>query len=118
MAMAKLQMLKPRVATLRMVRAAPLTTATVRITGSRLQARRQRIMTRANGLCECDECKAAPVPRLGSEVDHRIPLWEGGPDTDENCQLLAPECHARKSAEEAKRRAGRGGADRQGPPGG
>jgi 5-methylcytosine-specific restriction protein A len=104
--MAKLQMLKPRVATLSSMRAAPLTTATVRITGSRLQAIRERILRRDNGVCQCEECQAALAPRLASVVDHIVPLWEGGAESDENRQSLHPDCHARKTAEEARRRAG------------
>ncbi|WP_169805957.1 HNH endonuclease [Azohydromonas lata] len=104
--MAKLTMLKPRVATVSTQRARTFTTETVRITGSRLQAIRERILRRDNGLCQCEECKAAPVPRLASVVDHVVPLWEGGAESDENRQSLNVGCHARKSAEEARRRAG------------
>lgn len=39
------------------------------------------------------------------EIDHKIPLFEGGPDTPENCGPLCPDCHRRKSEEESIRRA-------------
>jgi 5-methylcytosine-specific restriction protein A len=106
--MKKLKTLGPRIATLNTQRARSLTTETVRITGSRLQAIRERILRRDNGLCQCEECKAAPLPRLASVVDHVVPLWEGGAESDENRQSLHPDCHARKSADEARRRAGGG----------
>lgn len=104
--MKKLTTLKPRIATLNTQRAPALTTATQRITGSRLQAIRERILRRDNGVCQCEECQAALAPRLASVVDHIVPLWEGGAESDENRQSLNEDCHARKSAEEARRRAG------------
>lgn len=106
--MAKLTTLKPRIATLQAQRVQTLTTQTQRITGSRLQRTRERILMRDAGLCQCDECQASPMPRLATVVDHRTPLWEGGAETDENRQSLHVDCHARKTAEEAARRAGRG----------
>ena len=104
----RLTNLKPRVATLNTQRAQPLTTETQRIRGGSLQTIRDRILTRDNGVCQCDDCKAAAFPRAADIVDHRIPLWEGGPDTDDNSQAMASvPCHQKKTAEEAKRRAGR-----------
>ncbi len=53
-------------------------------------------------VCETPDCHQP------SEVaDHRVPLWEGGTSTPDNCQVLCLSCHARKSAEEASRRAAR-----------
>lgn len=104
----KLTNLKPRIGVLNTQRAPTLTTQTHRITGSSLQKIRHRILTRDNGLCQCDDCKASPFPLAADIVDHRIPLWEGGPDTDDNRQAMASvPCHQKKTAEEAKRRAGR-----------
>lgn len=68
---------------------------------------RERILTRDMGLCQCDECKAAPYARAASEVDHRVPLWDGGSDDDANLQSMHPDCHERKTKAEAARRAGR-----------
>lgn len=99
----RLKTIKPRIASLGS-RVQTQTTSTVRITGSRLQTIRERILIRDHGLCQCDECKALPTPLLASEVDHIIPLWEGGQEMDANRQSLNVDCHARKSAEEAKRR--------------
>jgi 5-methylcytosine-specific restriction endonuclease McrA len=32
------------------------------------------------------------------ELDHEVPLFQGGADTDANCQVLCHECHAAKTA--------------------
>ena len=37
------------------------------------------------------------------EVDHIIPLWEGGDDSFDNLQLICYECHKTKSAQEMHR---------------
>lgn len=103
--MGKLTMLKPRVQTLKTSTARTLVTERVR--GRALQVIRERILRRAHGLCECDECRAGP-PRLAVEVDHRVPLWEGGADDDSNRQALSLECHDRKTKAEAARRAALG----------
>ena len=44
------------------------------------------------------------TPR-GKEVDHKIPLADGGTDTVRNMQLLTVKQHAEKTAREAKARA-------------
>lgn len=41
----------------------------------------------------------------GKEVDHKIPLADGGSDTVRNMQLLTVKQHAIKTAREAKARA-------------
>ena len=43
------------------------------------------------------------VPK-GKEVDHKIPLEDGGSDTVGNLQLLTEKQHAKKTADEAKAR--------------
>jgi 5-methylcytosine-specific restriction protein A len=106
MAKIKMKMLKPRIAMLKSG-PAPLTTRTVRITGNTRQAINRRIMMRDNGLCQCTECKAAGRVRIAHEVDHVVPLWEGGAESDANRQAVNVDCHAIKTAAENKRRAGR-----------
>ena len=39
------------------------------------------------------------------ELDHIVPLWEGGKNEPENFQALCQPCHRAKTADEAKRRA-------------
>ena len=34
------------------------------------------------------------------EVDHVVPLWQGGADAVDNCQPLCPNCHAEKTQTE------------------
>ena len=43
------------------------------------------------------------IPK-GKEVDHKLPLEDGGPDTVRNLQLLTEKQHADKSAREARAR--------------
>lgn len=59
--------------------------------------RSARIKLRDNYTCrQCGRVTRA------IEVDHIVPLWQGGPDTDDNLQLLCIDpCHAAKTAREA-----------------
>ena len=41
------------------------------------------------------------------EIDHKVPLFEGGADAPENCGPACPDCHRRKSEAESIRRARR-----------
>ena len=43
------------------------------------------------------------IPK-GKEVDHKVPLIDGGSDTVRNLQLLTEKRHAAKTAREAKAR--------------
>ena len=43
------------------------------------------------------------IPK-GKEVDHKVPLIDGGSDTVRNLQLLTEKQHAAKTAREAKAR--------------
>lgn len=62
--------------------------------------RRLKIWTRDP---HCQACRILVDYPFGFELDHRIPLQHGGPDTEENCQVLCIECHKAKSKEEAGR---------------
>lgn len=85
-------------------RLAPLQTATVeRKRGSAGVRDRNRIKERDCGLCQ--ECKRKGRVGIGRLVDHRIPLWDGGSDEDENKQSLCFACHDAKTAIEAALRA-------------
>ncbi len=44
------------------------------------------------------------VPR-GKEIDHKIPLSEGGSDTLRNLRLIKKKTHKQKTRQEARRRA-------------
>ena len=65
---------------------------------------RQRIMLRDKGLCQCLQCRDAGRTTLATEVDHIVPLWQGGSDDEANLQAINRECHKRKSAIEAAQR--------------
>ena len=46
--------------------------------------------------------------RLADELDHIVPLWQGGQDAPHNRQGLCHDHHSAKSAAEAKERNGGG----------
>ena len=72
----------------------------VKLSGSAQQARRIRILDRFLNCCH--RCGKVFDP-ADLEVDHRIPLSEGGADTDENCAPICVPCHRTKTGEEAAR---------------
>lgn len=81
-----------------------------RMAGRKLQDRRMRLWS-ASPFCE--KCGRLTDWPQGFEIDHRIRLDDGGPDTDENCQILCKHtddegrkagCHAEKTAAELARR--------------
>ena len=105
--MARLQTLKPRLA-LATSKVKPIATRDKRITGTKLQDRRLR-MWKANP--HCAACGRYTLFPHGFELDHKVALYQGGYDTDENCQVLCVErrldgtkggCHVAKTAGEAR----------------
>ena len=96
----KIATLKPRIATLDTRRGAPI--AVERIVGRELQRIRERIALRDGYICQI--CGRAAGPRQGV-VDHRVPLYAGGQETDGNRQWIHDEpCHRLKSEREEKER--------------
>jgi 5-methylcytosine-specific restriction protein A len=92
--------------TLAQVGSAPMTACSPkRITGRRLQERRER-KRRENPLCV--HCEANGITRIWTQLDHTIALEHGGPDTYENTQGLCDACHDVKTLEQTTKR--RGGA--------
>lgn len=81
-----------------------------RMSGRKLQARRLRKWTEAEGCCAaCGKLTDWPH---GFELDHKVRLDQGGPDTDENTQILCVEfdaagmkrgCHEAKTKDELSR---------------
>ncbi|MFZ2252666.1 MAG: HNH endonuclease signature motif containing protein [Minisyncoccia bacterium] len=61
--------------------------------GAMTKARRLRIYLACNGRCVC----GVKVPMPGTVIDHRIPLAQGGPDTDDNCRYLCADCDGVKT---------------------
>ena len=71
--------------------------STKRVTGRRLTRSRGRIALRDGYTCQ----KCGQVVAI-FEIDHVIPLFQGGSDSDSNKQLLCCSCHKEKSLEEIK----------------
>ena len=69
-----------------------------KVKGRTASNRRKRILLKYDTICHV-------CGNPGSdEVDHVIPLAEGGPDTDANCRPIhSKPCHALKSSAEAAR---------------
>jgi 5-methylcytosine-specific restriction protein A len=68
-----------------------------RIRGRALQSRRLSVW-RTNPRCvKCHRLTRYPD---GFELDHIIPLFKGGKDTQESCQLLCKGCHSIKTAQD------------------
>lgn len=109
--MVKLQTLKPRLAVVPLVRVSTITTDTQRMRGRRLQARNHRFLAE-HPLCAC--CARQGRTTAAAEVDHKVPLHEGGQDVESNLQGLCIPCHKAKSAREASARAGGGGGQKSG----
>lgn len=99
--MARLPGIKPRLKPVEGRKLSTTNTSERRMTGSRLQARRLRLWKASPTCAECGRVVAYPH---GFELDHQVPLHQGGADTDENCQILCcgPDgCHMKKTASDA-----------------
>lgn len=66
---------------------------------------RARILTRDAGVCRCARCLQTGALRPAHEIDHVVPLWAGGAESDDNRCSINRECHKLKSADEARMRA-------------
>ena len=106
----KLQTLKPRLQQASYSRLKTLDTkagTTVRIRGGIWSATIRRIKQR-----DSYTCASCGLVRRDHEVDHIIPLEQGGSNGDHNLQLLCKPhaggkgCHAAKTKTEAQSRAG------------
>lgn len=102
--MAKLKMLKPRLAeaaprlaTMRVSR-----NSTERLRGRAGQERRVRWLS-LHPLCVMCEQVDSRVT-AATDVDHCVPLWKGGADEDSNLQSLCTTHHAIKTKLEAAER--------------
>lgn len=59
---------------------------------------RARIMRRDGGLCQ--SCLERGLVRVAHEIDHTVPLFKGGSDTDDNKRALCSFCHKTKTRED------------------
>lgn len=67
-----------------------------RLRGSSLDAVRKRLLARSGSLCECPMCAAGYPLKLTwktSEVDHIVPLFDGGTNAFSNLRILHKDCH-------------------------
>jgi 5-methylcytosine-specific restriction protein A len=81
--------------------AAQTETQTKRIMGRARQAIRRRHLQQ-EPLCVL--CKKRGWIAAATQIDHVIPLWDGGLDDDSNRQGLCDDCHAKKTSDESARR--------------
>lgn len=75
-----------------------------RMSGRALQKRRLSVWTKDPCCAMCRRLTAYPAD---FELDHTVPLFKGGEDTEANCQILCispdgktPGCHERKTAQD------------------
>ena len=63
---------------------------------------RDQVLKRDHYICQCEECKALDRIRPAHEVDHIIPLAQGGTDFPSNLRAINHECHEAKTKREAR----------------
>ena len=63
---------------------------------NRSEPERRKIAERQNWKCASVTCNL--TGKLEAyDLDHRVPLWKGGEDTEDNLQALCPACHRVKT---------------------
>lgn len=75
--------------------------STPRARGRAWMQTRRRVLL--NGGFECTACGRV---HQSNEVDHRVPLEQGGSNELHNLQVLCHDCHAEKTANEQRKRLG------------
>lgn len=99
--------LKPRLATLKTSSIQVLDIkagATERVRGRKWMNTRSRVAL-AHGY-RCAGCGLTWIPGR-DQIDHKVPLEQGGSNEDSNLQPLCDECHKAKTAEEQRTRFGK-----------
>lgn len=61
---------------------------------------RAMVLKRDGFMCQCEECKGRTL--IAHEVDHIVPLAEGGNDDPANLRAINRGCHAKKTQREAR----------------
>jgi 5-methylcytosine-specific restriction endonuclease McrA len=105
--MGKIPMLQPRRAMIGSRMSIAGTPSEKRMAGRALQARRLRLWSACPYCVSCGKLTEFPQ---GFELDHKVPLHQGGPDTDGNCQILCAGldgCHAAKTSDDMGHRSTR-----------
>ena len=94
-----LKTIKPRVETIDTRKGS--SAAVKRIRGRALGRIRDRVLLR-----DCYTCRVCGRVSTALEVDHIVPLYLGGAESDENRQSLCPRCHDKKTEREEEDRGG------------
>jgi 5-methylcytosine-specific restriction protein A len=100
--MERLKSILQKIPTISLTRGGPV--APPRIVGWQLTKIRERIIVRDGAACT--KCGFMPANLSYLEVDHVVPLFRGGAESDENRACLCRRCHRAKSLLEEKERAG------------
>ena len=77
-------------------------TTTERGYGAAWRRKRKRVIARDNGLCQ--PCLKMDIVKAFDEVDHIVPISQGGDDQLDNLQCICKSCHKHKTQREAKGR--------------
>lgn len=62
---------------------------------------REEVLKRDNYLCQCEDCKRLGRVRPAHEVDHVVPLAQGGTDSLSNLAAINHDCHRVKTLRES-----------------
>ena len=100
----KLQALQPRLSAANTSRVSTHQIATTRIRGTTWMNIRAKALR--DGAFTCVDCGRVSKTH---EIDHDVPLEQGGSNHASNLKVRCVECHKAKTATEAGNRAGRGG---------
>lgn len=62
------------------------------------------MLKRDGYLCQCEQCQdGTRLPKVANEVDHIVPLSQGGTDDPGNLRAISHDCHKVKTQAEARR---------------
>lgn len=61
---------------------------------------RDQVMKRDGHMCQCEQCQGRVL--IAHEVDHIVPLSQGGTDDPANLRAMHRDCHKAKTAREAR----------------